>query len=382
MKNIKVSVIIPTGSNEKLENINRTVESVINSAYSEVEVLILADGWVPEGIHKGAIISPSSENLGERKTVNRGFKEATGDYVLRIDSHCAMSDNWDKILLSQYKVDTISLCVLDALDEETWILLGHNYTFVSVDHDCEERWWGNYPGLDKKRSMKELPMKPLTSLKELSIKSPRSFKCLLMEESMSLTGCGWFCSKRFFLDHLQFDEDLSKWGCIGPEITAKIEKANSSIILNKNVKCCHVFNTCASGYPMQEVFRTRELILSRYAKYIYRSAKRFNAPGWESITEDYISNYKKYLNCKKNVVKKENTETKDIEGNVIKTVVKIYEPIQYKGMENPDISELGKEITKDSKIKTIKIRTLVDEKWIYETIEDEQEIKNWLFEND
>lgn len=356
MKDIKIIVIIPTGENEKLKNINRTVESCIEQADSEVEVLVLADGWIPEGIHEQAKISLSPINLGERKTVNRGFKEAVGDYVLRIDSHCAMSKHWDSVLLGQYEEGTISLCVLDALDEDSWESLGHNYTFVYINPSCEEKWWGHYPKQNKE---------------------------LMCEASMSLTGCGWFSNKQFFLDHLQFDEDLSKWGCIGPELTAKIEKIDSSVMLNKNARCLHLFNTNASGYPISEVAKTRKQVLSRYAKYIYRSAKKFNAPGWEDITEDYIVNYERNFMYRTDVSKKVEQEVKNSDGKVIKKIIKEYKSVPYNGKENPDIPEIGAKIAKDAEIKKIKIAELnEDNNWEFSVIESKNDIDLWLFENE
>ena len=59
------------------------------------------------------------------------------------------------------------------------------------------------------------------------------------------------------------------------------------IILNKNIRCNHVFSTKLGGYSTAEMEETREKLLLRYSKYLYRSAKKFNAPGWEDITEDY-----------------------------------------------------------------------------------------------
>jgi glycosyltransferase involved in cell wall biosynthesis len=350
-----ITVIIPTGKNEKLKNINKTIECVIDSASTEIEVLILADGWVPEGIDKRAKISSSSVNLGERGTTNRGFKEASGDYILRIDAHCDMSDDWDETLLKQYKENTISLCCLDALKEDTWASLGHNYTFVYVTPSCDEKWWGYY----------------------------KEDNGLICEPSMSLTGCGWFCSKQFFLDHLQFDEDLSKWGCIGPELTAKIERANSFIMINKNVTCLHLFNTNPSGYSVKEVSRTRNQVLSRYAGFLYAAAKRFNAPGWEHITEDYILNYEKNFMFKTDVSKKENIEVKDTNGKVVKKIIKEYEPVPYEGSENPDIQEVGLRIATDACIKRIKIAELrKDDTWKFAVLDSKNEIDMWLFENE
>jgi len=354
MSDVNVTVIIPTGKNEKINNINRTIKSVLNNSSMSVEILVLADGWEPDGINTNAKISSSCINIGERKTVNRGFKEAEGDYVLRIDAHCAMSKDWDKILLDQYKKNTISLCILDALDEETWGSLNHRYTFVYVNPSCEEKWWGDYPeGL------------------------------ITCEPTMSLTGCGWFCDKNLFLNKLQFDEDLSKWGCIGPELTAKIERINGSIILNKNVTCLHLFTTNSSGYPVAEVAKSRKQMLSRYARYIYKAAKRFNAPGWENINKDYITNYERNFMYETDVSKKDHIEVKNENGKVIKTVIKIYESVHYKGVEDPDIPEIGRKITKNAKLQKIKIATSnLDNKLNYEIIEGEQAINKWLFENE
>jgi glycosyltransferase involved in cell wall biosynthesis len=356
MNKRKISVIIPTGENEKVKNINRTIESLLENASTEVEIIILADGWSQkEGIDDRAKISPSKENYGERITVNRGVEEAIGDYVLRIDSHCSMSENWDKILLEQYKEETISLCSLDALDEESWSPLSHKYDFVYIDTSCEEKWWPNY-------------------------KEDKSLSC---EPSMSLTGCGWFCNRQFFLDELKFDESLSKWGCIGPEITVKIEKINSSIILNKNVVCAHVFSTKEGGYPVHEAMMTRVSILKEYSKYLYRAAKRFNAPGWENVDEKYIKEYEELFVYESDVNRKDEVETKDEDGNLIKKIIKIYYPVKYKGVENPDIPEVGQRVTIGAKLKKIKIATLNDHgDFDYETIEDEHEVKKWSFEND
>jgi hypothetical protein len=176
---------------------------------------------------------------------------------------------------------------------------------------------------------------------------------------------------------------MSKWGCIGPELTAKIEKANSSIILNKNVMCRHLFNTNPSGYSISEVAETRKQILKRYSKYLYQAAKRFNAPGWENITEDYILNYERDFMYRTDVSKKVEQEVKDLDGKVIKKIIKEYKPVPYEGKENPDIPEVGARIAKDAEISKIKIAELDDKgTWKFSVLESKNEIDLWVFENE
>jgi len=348
-----ISVIIPAGPNEKIENINRTIDSLRSNASSVLEFIVVADGWEPKGVDSQARIHSFATNKGERETLNKGVELANGSHVLRIDAHCSMSNDWDVEFLKHCKDNTICVSTLDALDETTWEGRGHAYRFVYININGEEKWWGGY------KENKDVDAEP----------------------TMSFTGCGWLCNRDFYLNHLYSDVSLSKWGSIGPEMSLRTEKAGGSVLLCKKVKCGHVFTTNPKGYPVSEVAKTRLKLLAKYAKYLYAAAKRFNAPGWENITEDYIVNYRNYFMYETTIDRKETTETRDSSGNVIKKVIKYYQPVPYKGAENPDDPEVGKRLTQDAPVVQIRIADWGVQGWHYTTLNKKEDIELWLFEN-
>jgi glycosyltransferase involved in cell wall biosynthesis len=355
MNETLISVIIPSGPNEKIENINRTILSLRENSLSKLEFIVIADGWSPVGIDKDAIVYCFEENMGERVTLNKGAEIASGSHMLRIDAHCSMSKGWDLELLKHCKCDTICVSRIDAMNETTWKRLGHDYRFVYINTSGEEKWWGSYEENGD----------------------------LEAEPTFSFTGCGWLCNKDFYLKHLKSDVNLAKWGSIGPEMTLKCEVAGGTIMLCKKVVCGHVFTTNSSGYPISEVAKVRKKLLAKYSKYLYRLAKKFNAPGWEDITEDYILNYERNFMYRTDVSKKVEQEVKNADGKVIKKIIKEYKPVHYNGKENPDIPEIGKKIAKDAEIKRIKIAELNENNnWEFRVLETKNEIDMWLFENE
>lgn len=94
---MKISIILPTYNGEHY--IKRAIGSVISQTFSKWELIIIDDGSVDdtkrivkEYSNKEAriIYIKNETNLGIQKTLNRGLKEAKGDYIARIDD----DDEW------------------------------------------------------------------------------------------------------------------------------------------------------------------------------------------------------------------------------------------------------------------------------------------------
>jgi glycosyltransferase involved in cell wall biosynthesis len=92
-----VSIILPTYNGAKY--IKRAIESVISQSFSNWELLIIDDGSsdnteniIKEYVKKDSriIYFKNEVNLGIQKTLNMGLKEATGEYIARIDD----DDEW------------------------------------------------------------------------------------------------------------------------------------------------------------------------------------------------------------------------------------------------------------------------------------------------
>jgi glycosyltransferase involved in cell wall biosynthesis len=85
----RVTVITPTYNRAAL--LVETIESVLNQGYPNLEYIVLDDGSQDEtttllASYEGRIRWESHPNMGEARTVNKGFAMATGDYVIVVNS--------------------------------------------------------------------------------------------------------------------------------------------------------------------------------------------------------------------------------------------------------------------------------------------------------
>lgn len=96
-KYLSVTTILPTFNGEKY--IRKAIESVISQSFSEWEIIVIDDGSIDntESIvkeyankDKRIIYLKNENNLGIQKSLNKGLKEAKGEYIARIDD----DDEW------------------------------------------------------------------------------------------------------------------------------------------------------------------------------------------------------------------------------------------------------------------------------------------------
>jgi len=88
----KISVILPTNNGE--DHISEAIESVFSQSFSDFELIVINDGStdntekiVLEYLKKDSRVKylKNEKNLSLQKTLARGFKEAQGKYIARID---------------------------------------------------------------------------------------------------------------------------------------------------------------------------------------------------------------------------------------------------------------------------------------------------------
>lgn len=265
----KVSVIIPVASHESKENILHTIQSLKENAILNLEIIVIADGWKPDFLPKDVVLYSFETSVGERITLNKGVEIATGTHIFRIDAHCTMSKNWDFEFVKVCRKNTVCVSVIQGIDEK-WNAKDGKYTFVSLSPNAQEKWWGNYP------------------------ENPE----LESEPTLSFTGCGWGSTKKFYLENLKLDEDLAKWGSLGPEITVKVERAGGTVLLCKKMICGHIFQANKKGYSCAELYSTQRKLVERYSKFLYNAVMKFkNVPFWDGV-DNYLENPMKYYKDK------------------------------------------------------------------------------------
>ena len=231
----RVSVII-AGRSERY--FKRTVESVLESATGDVEVIAIVDG--DEAKPRVEVDSESvkiirlPESIGQRAGYNLGVRESSGEYVMKIDAHCLLSKGFDvelKKVIEKHGRKVTVLPEMRRLDAEKWKPKRGgetNFMFPGLDLYCH--YWPQYKERDAAKE--DFP------------------------ETMTGQGSCWFCTREWN-DHIGLlDEKVGSWGNVGIEISLRTYLCGGSQRVHKKVWQAHYFRkdvvdpeTGRKGFP-------------------------------------------------------------------------------------------------------------------------------------
>ena len=144
MKNPQISIIVPVYNVEKY--ISECIESLLNQDYSNIEIILVDDGSVDSS---GEICEQYAkkyedikvihqENSGLSAARNTGITQATGDYLLYVDSDDYIEKNSiSKIVAemnsSEKEVDVVFLEAIKVFPNGTKISLGDGYCKAKIN---------------------------------------------------------------------------------------------------------------------------------------------------------------------------------------------------------------------------------------------------------
>lgn len=186
---MNLSILIPTRSGQYIQ---QTVEDLLY--HSRAEILVGIDGLQE---FKGTI--PNHERvrtyvhdvgIGQRAMTNLLAKEATGEYLLKVDSHCSFSQDFDMIMLEQMDARTILAPYLMPLDASAWSINGKK----KMSRYCFDT---------------NLVMQYDTENDE---ENP---------DTMCLQGSAWMVAKNTYWKWRLGDDAMPSWGGQGPELGIK-----------------------------------------------------------------------------------------------------------------------------------------------------------------
>ena len=253
-----ISVIIPA---RQEPYINETIRSLYNNASGEIEVIVVLDGEAAP-IDKRAKVIFHPKPLGRRVSMNEAAWIARGEFLLHIDAHCSMTPNWDIKLSESCTKDTLIVSLVSAMDEKTGkTKLGHTYSFVYLNENLVEKWWGKYKNLSD---------------------------CKVTEETMAMTGCGWMIRKDYYMSLGGCDESLGELGHLGPEWALKVWCNGGMMLLRTDVKCGHIFGSNKiQPYSPQKIsdYDFKNLMEVKYGPKIKWLREKFNPPEWKGSKE-------------------------------------------------------------------------------------------------
>jgi len=268
-----LSVIIPARNEIYLE---RTIRNILENAKGEIEVIAELDGYLPDppiNIGDPRVVFVHHEtSIGQRACINHGAKIAKGEFIMKLDAHCAVGPGFDVILAQD--------C------EYSWTMIP---TMYNLDHAT------NLPKLHKKTNYMYIGCDSGRLLRaEYYGRSNEPRSDALIDDTMCCMGPGWFMHKARFLEQGGCDEKHEKgWGQQGVEVACKAWLSGGALKVNKKTWFAHWFRGGGGpGFPYSISGNTIERV-RKYSRDLWLNDKwekqvrpfkwmidKFNPPGW------------------------------------------------------------------------------------------------------
>jgi glycosyltransferase involved in cell wall biosynthesis len=184
----KVSIIIPSRDEQWLNN---TIRDLVKNAKGDIEVIAIIDG--PTN-HKVTFESPNvklielPEPKGMRHGINIGASIAAGKYIMKLDSHCIMTEGYDLLLQEGCEDNYVIVTRRNELSPD-WIITDT----TPVDYFYMSNPWTSPSGYMRMSRW---------------ITRDRQRKDILFDETMTFSGSNWFMSKDHFFKRIKgMDEE-------------------------------------------------------------------------------------------------------------------------------------------------------------------------------
>ncbi len=211
-----ISIIIPSYKDKLL---NKTVQSLLDNAEGEIEIICVLDGYWCAPIDDSRVkIIHLGKNRGMREAINAGVLISKGEFIMRTDEHCMFAKGYDRILTERFKDDWIVYPKRYYLDTEKWEVMDkepniYNKLLIDTTHN-------KFSGVNWKREGREDKT---------------------IDESMAMQGSCWIM-KRSWWDKVIGRLQTEGYGPLyqdSHEMVFKTWKAGGKLMVNKNTWYAH-----------------------------------------------------------------------------------------------------------------------------------------------
>jgi glycosyltransferase involved in cell wall biosynthesis len=218
----KVSVIIPSRDEAWL---TKTIDDLLIKAGGEIEIIAIVDGPTSYKLHEPhpqLKLVQFDSPMGMRHGINTGANLATGKYLMKLDSHCTMTENFDLILQKDCDEDWVVISRRGELSPE-WIIddpTVADYFYMSSPWTSPSGYFRMSRWITRDRQRKDF----------------------LLDETLTFSGSNWFMTKDHFFNRIRMmdEERFGQWSGEPEEISCKTWLGGGKVMLNKEVTHNHL----------------------------------------------------------------------------------------------------------------------------------------------
>lgn len=114
----KVSIILPSRNEPFLL---QTINAVLRNARGDIEVIAVLDGyWIDLPQDPRLVVLHRNKARGMRPGINAGVAAARGEWLLKLDAHCDVSEGFDLVLKAECEKNWIVVPRRMSLDPFNW----------------------------------------------------------------------------------------------------------------------------------------------------------------------------------------------------------------------------------------------------------------------
>lgn len=254
----ELSIVIPSRNEEFLPE---TINDLLAHTSDKTEILVGLDGYDEPNLpdHPRLRVLKVPESIGQRALQNRLVEMSTAKYVAKTDAHCAFDENFDTKMMARMEDNVTLVAVMRNLHIFDWVCLfcltriyqGPKPTICpecqSSDFKQEIVWIPKTnPQSSAYRFNKNLQFKYFPELRN---KLPKES----LQESMSLQGSFFMCTREKYWELGLCDETWGSWGQQGSEVALKTWLSGGRVLCNFDTWYAHLFRTqqgFSFPYPM------------------------------------------------------------------------------------------------------------------------------------
>jgi len=311
MNKYTLSIIVPARNEEFL---GRTIQDILEHTSDKTEIIAVLDGYLPDPplpVSSRVTVIYNPVSVGQRAGANQAARLSNAKYLIKLDAHCAISENFDTEMIAAMEMlgdDTTLIPVMRNMHVFDWVCEEGHRRYQSPSGVCETC------GKPTVKDIVWIPKKSPTTHSfrfdktmhfqyhgEWS-KTEEAQRGVLINgvynkdfrETMSIQGsCFMLSRERYFALNI-CSEEFHSWGQQGVEVACKTWLSGGRVVVNMKTWYAHMFRTRGGDFgfpysnPQAKVNENRELSRELFQRDKWPLAihkfqwllDKFNPPDW------------------------------------------------------------------------------------------------------